>query len=292
MGLQRPAWVTTLALNNPGLTRSPLRFAFPLIRVTARMAFTFLVSPLLFLAAFARILGKPQLAETVLLQAMKAPLFLPAVARQLIPVYFLLGKISRATRLAMRLIIFSPKPNGDRRFSEIWTLYLSAVPGWRPFINIDHTGNSRSSLLVLVGQKLNSAQSSLLAELENSFEAEVHSIDVRAPRALPVVAESLLDGICTDIAVSINASMKTPNLVVALPSAGDDHITALCAATLSQWSNSKSLLITTSSKTSGDSSVSEYAKRSGAKFLELQSSFSAQSDITNAITSVERLRGK
>jgi hypothetical protein len=280
-----------MALNNPGLTRSPLRLVFPIIRGTARVAFTVLVSPLLLLAAIARFLGKPQFAEVLLLRAMKAPLFLPAVARQLIPVYFRLGKISRATKLAMRLIIFSPRPHGDRRFSEIWTHYLSTVPQWRPFVNADYIEQPRHSVLVLVGPKTNTVHNELLIQLENSFAADVHHIDVSSPRALPAVAESLLDGMCTDIAVSLNASAKSPELIVVLLDENDDHITALCAVTLSQWSNSKSLLIINNPETIDNSLSSEYAKRSTAKLRELQKHFTVSTDFAHAIQSVESLRG-
>lgn len=264
----RPAWITKIALNNPGLTRSPLVRIMPIYRESVRAGFTVLVSPLLLGAAVARLIGRAHRAEALLLQAMKAPIFLPAAARMLIPTYLQLGKISEAIKLARLLIVFAPRPEGDRRFSSVWSAYLSVLPNWRPLIAVDRCVSMSTKILVVVGPRPSAEIVEVISQLEATYSTVVASVDMSQPRPLPAVAESFFDGMCTDIAISAQADGFLPDLIVAFPTSAVDHQTTMCALALSRWSDAKSFLATSSLAT--DEARNEYEKLSLAKSQEIQ----------------------
>ncbi|MEY3278336.1 MAG: hypothetical protein RLZZ426_822 [Actinomycetota bacterium] len=242
--LTRPQFLTTLALNNPGLSRSPMRRLIPAVRGTIRFGVGVALCPLQVLAHSLRVLGQPKAALSLLLLAAKVPLFIPAVARMLVATYLDLGQIKAATKLAAKLILFSPQPHGDRRFSRVWSLHLSTLPNWLPYINLEPTTDKSQKIVVITSPQAAMNNPALISKLENEFQATQHVIDIESPRPLPVVAESILDGIVTDIAVSESADAKAPDIVIALLADSADHLVALSALSLGTWANAAMICVT------------------------------------------------
>lgn len=242
--LARPQFLTTIALNNPGLGRSPMRRLIPAARGIVRFGVGVAVSPLLLLALALRVARLPKPALSLLLTASKVPMFIPAAARMLVATFLDLGEIEEATKLATKLIRFSPRRNGGRRFSRVWSLYLSIIPHWLPYINLQAAHAKSPKIVVITSPRVARNNLELLVQLETEFQAAHHVIDIDAPRPLPVVAESILDGIVTDIAISAISDAHSPDIVIALLADTTDHLAAISALSLGKWANATTICVT------------------------------------------------